>query len=90
MRSETIYDVACIGIGPFNLGMAALCQPISSMSTIFLDQRPSFCWHEGMMIPETTLQVPYLTDLVTLAHPSSRFSYPSYLSTEPFVAVCGT
>jgi lysine N6-hydroxylase len=79
MRSETIFDVAGIGIGPFNLGMAALCQPISNLSAIFLDQRAAFCWHEGMMIPGTTLQVPYLADLVTLAHPSSPFSYLSYL-----------
>ncbi len=79
MRSETIFDIAGIGIGPFNLGLAALCHPIPNMSAIFLDQRPSFHWHEGMMIKGSTLQVPYLADLVTLAHPSSSFSYLSFL-----------
>jgi len=79
MQTETIYDIAGIGIGPFNLGLAALCQPIPGLSTIFLDQKPAFNWHEGMMIPGTTLQVSYLADLVTLADPSSKFSYLNYL-----------
>jgi lysine N6-hydroxylase len=32
-----------------------------------------------MLIPGTTLQVPYLADLVTLADPASSFSYLNYL-----------
>ncbi|MGE9310799.1 lysine N(6)-hydroxylase/L-ornithine N(5)-oxygenase family protein [Niabella sp. CJ426] len=74
-----IYDVAGIGIGPFNLGLACLCKPINDLTTIFIDSKKEFSWHEGMLIPGTTLQVTWLADLVTLVDPSSKFSYLSYL-----------
>lgn len=79
MRTETIYDIGAIGIGPFNLGLAALCYPIKKLKTIFFEQKTKFCWHEGMLIPGTTLQVPYLADLVTLADPSSQLTYLNFL-----------
>lgn len=79
MNRNTIYDLAGVGIGPFNLGLAALSHPIADLSCIFLEQKSVFSWHEGMMIPGTTLQVPYLADLVTLADPSSKFSYLNFL-----------
>lgn len=74
-----IYDIAGIGVGPFNLGLAALCQPVAALKTIFLEQRPEFNWHTGMLLPGSTLQVSYLADLVTLADPCSAFSYLNYL-----------
>lgn len=76
---ETIYDLAGIGLGPFNLGLAALCQPIKKIKTIFLEQEAAFAWHPGLLIEGTTLQVTYLADLVTLADPSSKFSYLNFL-----------
>lgn len=80
MKSDTnIYDIAGIGIGPFNLGLAALTQPLKKINTIFLEQKSEFNWHEGMLIPGSTLQVSYLADLVTLADPSSKFSYLNFL-----------
>ncbi|HAO07640.1 MAG TPA: hypothetical protein DCQ50_11750 [Chryseobacterium sp.] len=77
--NNTVYDIVGIGIGPFNLGLAALCHPIKELKTIFFEQKPEFSWHEGIMIPNTTLQVSYLADLVTLADPSSKFSYLNFL-----------
>lgn len=79
MKTEIIYDIAGIGIGPFNLGLAALCEPIAELKTIFFEQKAEFGWHEGMMIPGTTLQVSYLADLVTLTDPSSQYSYLNFL-----------
>lgn len=80
MQTDTvIYDIAGVGIGPFNLGLAALTEPVSTLRTIFIEQQPEFNWHGGMMIPGTTLQVSYLADLVTLADPSSKFSYLNFL-----------
>lgn len=76
---KTIYDILGIGIGPFNLGMAALCANIPSLKTIFIEERSSFDWHPGMMIEGTKLQVPFHADLVTLANPQSPFSYLCYL-----------
>lgn len=72
------YDIIGIGIGPFNLGMAALAEPLD-LNTVFLDGRDGFCWHPGMMFDDATIQVPFMADLVTMADPTSRFSFLNYL-----------
>ncbi|MEV0369555.1 SidA/IucD/PvdA family monooxygenase [Streptomyces sp. NPDC050636] len=74
-------DLAGIGIGPFNLSLAALAQPLTHLRTAFYDQRPAFHWHPGLLIDGTTLQVPFLADLVTLADPTSPWSFLNYLKT---------
>lgn len=74
-----LYDLIGIGIGPFNLGLAALAQPILSFKTVFLDQKQQFSWHEGLMIDGATLQVPFYADLVTLADPCSPYSFLNFL-----------
>ena len=45
-----IYDFAGIGVGPFNLGLAALSEPVDGLDGVFLEQRGSFDWHPGMML----------------------------------------
>ncbi|HHP4552544.1 SidA/IucD/PvdA family monooxygenase, partial [Acinetobacter baumannii] len=35
MNSQHIYDIVGIGVGPFNLGLACLTQPLNELSTIF-------------------------------------------------------
>ncbi len=79
MSTQKVYDIIGIGIGPFNLGLAALCHSIPELNCLFIDQNERFNWHEGMMIPGSRLQVPFYADLVTLADPCSRFSYLSFL-----------
>lgn len=37
--TEKIYDLLGVGIGPFNLSLAALIEPISHLETIFLEQK---------------------------------------------------
>jgi lysine N6-hydroxylase len=73
------YDLVGIGIGPFNLGLAALSRSVPGLRTRFFERRPAFHWHPGIMIEGTTLQVSYLADLVTLVDPSSRFTYLAYM-----------
>ena len=46
---------------------------------MFLDQRDGFSWHAGMLIEGTTLQVPFLADLVTMADPTSPYSFLAWL-----------
>lgn len=77
---QHIHELAGIGIGPFNLGLAALCHTIG-IDAIFLEREAEFSWHGGLLIDDTTLQVPFYADLVTPADPCSRFSYLSYLHT---------
>lgn len=74
-----IYDVAGIGVGPFNLGLAALSEPVDNLHCVFLDRRESFDWHPGMMLEPAHLQVPFMADLVTLADPTSPFSFLNFL-----------
>ena len=76
---DIIYDLAGIGIGPFNLGLAALASQLHNFKSIFFDKNNSFEWHAGMMIDGTTLQVPFYADLVTLADPCNPFSFICFL-----------
>lgn len=74
-----VHDLVGIGIGPFDLGLAALAEPLADVDAVFLDQRDGFSWHAGMLIEGTTLQVPFLADLVTMADPTSRYSFLAWL-----------
>ncbi len=73
------HDLVGVGLGPFNLGLAALSEPLDGLDAVFFDQAPSFSWHPGLLLDDTTLQVPFLADLVTLADPTSPFSFLNYL-----------
>ncbi|WP_128377749.1 lysine N(6)-hydroxylase/L-ornithine N(5)-oxygenase family protein [Streptomyces cavernae] len=75
----TIRDLVGIGIGPFNLSLAALAHPLIELDTVFYDQRPAFHWHPGLLVDGATLQVPFLADLVTLADPTSPWTFLNYL-----------
>ncbi|MEK3883844.1 lysine N(6)-hydroxylase/L-ornithine N(5)-oxygenase family protein [Paenibacillus sp. PL2-23] len=72
-------DLLGIGIGPFNLGLAALLERVPETQAVFLERKPRFEWHAGMMIDGTTLQVPFFADLVTMADPTHRLSFLNYL-----------
>jgi lysine N6-hydroxylase len=73
-----VHDVVGIGIGPFNLGLACLSAPLD-LDAVFLDAADEFRWHPGMMIDGATIQVPFLADLVTMADPTSPYSFLQYL-----------
>jgi lysine N6-hydroxylase len=74
-----IYDFIAVGVGPFNLGLACLTEPIAELDGLFLDRNERFCWHPGMLLDDATLQTPFMGDLVTLADPTSRFSFLNYV-----------
>ena len=46
------YDFIGIGIGPFNLSIAALAEGLDGFSSLFLERKPHFSWHPGMMVPD--------------------------------------
>ena len=76
------FDLVGVGIGPFNLSLAALAEPLRenhSLELLFLESRPEFAWHRGMMLDGAALQVPFLADLVSLTDPTSRFSVLNWL-----------
>ncbi|MEV7243555.1 SidA/IucD/PvdA family monooxygenase [Streptomyces sp. NPDC093248] len=74
-------DLVGIGIGPCNLSLAALAHPLAELDAVFYERRPRFDWHPGLLIEGATIQVPFLADLVTLADPTSPWSFPNYLRT---------
>ncbi|QPP09552.1 lysine N(6)-hydroxylase/L-ornithine N(5)-oxygenase family protein [Streptomyces bathyalis] len=74
-----VHDFIAIGLGPFNLGLACLTEPVGELDGLFLDDKPEFDWHSGMLLEDATLQTPFMSDLVTLADPTSPFSFLNYL-----------
>jgi lysine N6-hydroxylase len=77
--TTSVHDFIAIGVGPFNLGLACLTEPIGELDGLFLDGKPDFDWHSGMLLEDSTLQTPFMSDLVTLADPTSPFSFLNYL-----------
>ncbi|MGS2587316.1 lysine N(6)-hydroxylase/L-ornithine N(5)-oxygenase family protein [Streptomyces hebeiensis] len=74
------HDLVGIGIGPFNLSLAALADGLhDGIDCAFYDRNNAFSWHPGLLIDGTTLQVPFLADLVTLADPASPWTFLNYL-----------
>lgn len=73
------YDFIGIGLGPFNLGLACLTEPVDELSGLFLETKPDFEWHSGMFLEGAHLQTPFMSDLVTLADPTSPYSFLNYL-----------
>lgn len=77
-NDRRIFDLLGIGIGPFNLGLAALSEPIDGFNCLFLDAKTEFDWHPGMLLSASRLQTPFMSDLVTMADPTSRYSYLNF------------
>ena len=77
--TDHTHDVIGIGLGPFNLGLAALTHDLHDVDAVFLEARDEFAWHPGMMLEGATIQVPFMADLVTMADPTSRFSFLNHL-----------
>ncbi|MFJ9346770.1 lysine N(6)-hydroxylase/L-ornithine N(5)-oxygenase family protein [Streptomyces sp. NPDC101237] len=74
-----VLDFLGIGLGPFNLGLACLTEPITALEGVFLEAKPDFEWHAGMFLEGAHLQTPFMSDLVTLADPTSPYSFLNYL-----------
>lgn len=76
------YRCLGVGVGPANLSLASLLYNRPDVTSIFLDRKASFSWHDGQQLPGNTLQVSLFKDLVTLADPGNPFSFLSYLHDE--------
>ncbi len=78
MDSDVTLDAVGVGVGPFNLSLAALLAP-TGFNARFFDKSADFQWHPGLLFPEATIQVSYLKDLVTLVDPTSPHSFVAFL-----------
>lgn len=82
-----ILDFVGVGFGPSNLALAvavaehngdpATGAPIDAE---FVELKPEFSWHHGMLLPGTTMQISFLKDLVTQRNPQSEFTFLNYLT----------
>ncbi|MDD9720827.1 lysine N(6)-hydroxylase/L-ornithine N(5)-oxygenase family protein [Sulfitobacter sp. PR48] len=79
-NDDEIYDLIGIGFGPSNLSLAIAIEEAGLPIRVkFLEARPAFAWHPGMMIPGTDMQISFLKDLVSQRNPQSRYSFLNYL-----------
>jgi lysine N6-hydroxylase len=79
MGTDRVWDVIGVGLGPFNLGLAALADQVDGLDAAFFESRPEFSWHAGLMVDGARVQVPFLADLVTMADPTNPYSFLNYL-----------
>lgn len=73
------FDLIGIGIGPFNLSLAALLEKVPTVRARFFDRKAGFDWHPELMFADSTMQTTYLKDLVTPVDPTSPYSFLNYL-----------
>ncbi|MBT2422294.1 lysine N(6)-hydroxylase/L-ornithine N(5)-oxygenase family protein [Streptomyces sp. ISL-22] len=84
-RAAEVYDVVGIGFGPSNLSLAVALEehnvhtPDEPVTAVFLERQEKFGWHRNMLLPATTMQIPFLKDIATFRNPASRYSFVSYL-----------
>ena len=76
------HELLGVGIGPFNLSLAALLSPAKDIDAKFFDGRPSFVWHAGQLMPDAEIQVSYLKDLVSLVDPTNPYSFLAFLKSQ--------
>lgn len=74
-----MFDFIGVGLGPFNLSLAALLHQHEKLNYRFFDKRAGFDWHSGLQLPNAMLQVPFMADLVSLVEPTNPFSFLNYL-----------
>lgn len=77
---SSLVDLLGIGIGPFNLSLAALLSPVKQLTSAFYDNSEAFAWHPGLLLPHSEIQINHLKDLVTLVDPTNPYSFIAYLA----------
>ena len=82
-----VLDVVGVGFGPSNLGLAIAIEehnhergPNPAIAAEFIEAKPEFGWHTGMLIPGTTMQISFLKDLASQRNVRSRYTFLSYLT----------
>ncbi len=74
------HDLIGVGFGPSNLALAAAIDDgPNDLKATFFERSSKFTWHGGLLLPGTTMQVPFLKDLATPRTPRSRYTFLSYL-----------
>lgn len=80
-----VLDVVGVGFGPSNLALAIAIREynethVDRIHAEFVETKPEFGWHTGMLIPGATMQISFLKDLATQRNPTSEFTFLNYLT----------
>jgi L-ornithine N5-monooxygenase len=78
------YDVIGVGFGPSNLSLAVCLDELSDehgrkLEALFIEKQPKYAWHGETLVGNSTLQISFLKDLVSLRNPTSAYSFVNYL-----------
>ncbi|WP_432511455.1 lysine N(6)-hydroxylase/L-ornithine N(5)-oxygenase family protein [Kineococcus sp. SYSU DK001] len=78
--TTTDLDVAGVGFGPANLALAIALRELPDRPRVtFFEAQDAPDWHSGMLLPDASLQISFLKDLVTFRNPTSEFSFVAFL-----------
>lgn len=80
-----VLDLVGVGFGPSNLALAIAIREYNEthadrINAEFVEIKPEFGWHTGMLIPGATMQISFLKDLATQRNPTSEFTFLNYLT----------
>jgi L-ornithine N5-monooxygenase len=79
-----VHDLVGVGFGPANMALGVLLQEEQEEggphpSRLFLEARGEPCWHPGMLLDGSLIQITVLKDLALVRNPRSRFTFLNYL-----------
>ncbi len=82
---QPVLDLVGVGFGPSNLALAVALNEYNENATLpitaeFVEVKPEFGWHTGMLLPGTTMQISFLKDLATQRNLKSEFTFLNYLT----------
>ncbi|MGY4710737.1 lysine N(6)-hydroxylase/L-ornithine N(5)-oxygenase family protein [Mycolicibacterium sp. CBM1] len=85
MHDGRVHDFVGVGFGPSNLALAIAVHEHNqrcarAVTAEFVEAKPEFGWHTGMLLPGATMQISFLKDLVTQRNPQSEFTFLNYLT----------
>lgn len=78
-------DLVGIGFGPANIALAVQMKahidshPEEYLNVNFLEKQREVCWHSGMLLEDSEVQIHYLKDLISMVDPCNYFSFLNYL-----------
>lgn len=83
---EEVYDIVGVGFGPANLALAIAveehneaCPRGQRLRLLCCEKRGGSQWHPGMLLPDASMQVSFLKDLVTFRNPCSPYTFVNFL-----------
>jgi L-ornithine N5-oxygenase len=83
-NAQSPYELLGVGFGPANMALGALLQEVveaggRDVHRLFLEARSEPCWHPGLLLENSQIQITVLKDLATVRDPRSRFTFLCYL-----------